>query len=310
MSDRLVDAAAVAEVQRILDAAARRLLAARLTVIRSAPRPGATSARSTTARMRARCSSRVRSSQSPVALIGDGGRGRRPVARRARSRAWSRCSRSAVSRSRAAWTSSRPGERFARPRRARARRAASSRSASATPSAIARGAAHPVEQLAARPSTTARSASVGADRHAPRCSRRSAGSGRADRLPLVRSVPTTIRAPQVPQRSTPRRASSRSDFARRPRGERHPLHGLPRRRVDDRRVRVRVDELAEAELAEHDPRREQRLRPVERALDPVLAQVLADLPSRSRRRRAAGTPRRPTRACSGCGSRRPSASRR
>ena len=33
-------------------------------------------------------------------------------------------------------------------------------------------------------------------------------------------VPTTIRAPHVPQRSTPRRASSRSDFARRPRGER------------------------------------------------------------------------------------------
>ncbi len=102
---------------------------------------------------------------------------------------------------------------------------------------------------------------------------------------LRRSYPTTMRAPQVPQRSTPSRASSRSDFARRPRETRHPLHGLatfPRRRSP--RARPSFTSLAEPELAEHDPRREQRLHAVERPLDPVLAQVLAHV----HHRRAAG----------------------
>ncbi len=96
-------------------------------------------------------------------------------------------------------------------------------------------------------------------------------------LPFWSVEPITIRPPQVAQRSTPSRASSRSDFARRPRGERIRCTFCQVAASTIAGCESGFDELAEAELAEVHPRREHRLHAVEAALDPVLAQELADL---------------------------------
>ena len=82
-------------------------------------------------------------------------------------------------------------------------------------------------------------------------------AGRATEYAEPREQPLRLRAPSA------RRA--------------HPLHLLPGRRVDDRGMRVLVDELPEAQLAQVHPRREHRLNAVKAALDPVRAQELADL---------------------------------
>src|SRR5512132_71717 len=60
-------------------------------------------------------------------------------------------------------------------------------------------------------------------------------------------------------------------------GRGHALNTLPQFRVDDRIMGVGVDDLAEAELAEQDPRAEEGSRAVEAASDPVLAEMFADL---------------------------------
>ena len=93
----------------------------------------------------------------------------------------------------------------------------------------------------------------------------------------MRSTRRPCAHPHVPQRRTPRRARRRSDFARRPRGERirwTACHVRASTMAGCARV---VHDLAEVQFAEHDPRAEERLNAVEAPLDAVLAQELAHL---------------------------------
>ena len=208
-----------------------------------------------------------------------------------RSRAWSRCSRSSCSRSRAASSSSSPSK---------ARIAVVELLLAASRSVLHR---RRVARPKARPSNALQQllyqrrlplGHVSADRHPSRAV--------ADRRAAVEVVTLAvlIGAPD----HHPRRRRCRS-------GARPGGRADARTSADDRvagasaghaarsagstiaGVRCCVDDLAEAKLAEHDPRAEQRLRAVEAALDPVLAQVLARPPPPSRPRPAASTPPRP-----------------
>ena len=89
-------------------------------------------------------------------------------------------------------------------------------------------------------------------------------------------VPIDIRPPHV--RAPEDARSGRAAFPTSdgvPRGRLDPLHPAPHVTVDDRLVRVLVDEFPEVELAEHDPRLEQRLHAVERPLRPPGREVCA-----------------------------------